>query len=190
MTARLVHLNGAPGVGKSTLAHALVASRPGWLDLDIDLLRSLVGGWEGDFVATGSVVRPLALAMISAHLDAGRTVVLPQLLADPVELERFVASATAAGAAYTGLLLDLPDPTLAARWRERDTSGPVTSASNRVIAGDGGDAVVLGWAQRLRETYAARPDVTTIGIGGLDVHEALGLVVAEIDGGRSAARGS
>lgn len=39
--ARLVHLNGAPGVGKSTLARALVASRPGWLHCDIDR-------WWGD----------------------------------------------------------------------------------------------------------------------------------------------
>ncbi|WP_457205606.1 hypothetical protein [Nocardioides sp. P5_C9_2] len=79
MTGRLIHLNGAPGVGKSTLARALVSSRPGWLNCDIDLLRSLVGGWEDDFVGTGGVVRPLALAMISAHLAEGRSVVLLQM---------------------------------------------------------------------------------------------------------------
>lgn len=115
MTARLIHLNGAPGVGKSTLAQALVASRPGWLNLDIDVLRSLIGGWEGDFLGTGSVVRPLALAMVSVHLDARRT-------------------------------------------------------------------VVLGWAQRLRDGYATRPDVTTLDMEGLSVNEAAAVLAARIDG--------
>ncbi len=173
MTARLIHLNGAPGVGKSTLARALVASRPGWLNLDIDVLRSLVGGWEVDHAGTGRLVRPLALAMISAHLTEGRTVVLPQLLASPAELERFVAAATDVGAAYTGLLLDLPDATVVTRWRSRDAVHPTTAASNRVIATQGGDRVVLGWAQRLREVMETRPDVTVVRLESMDVASSL-----------------
>lgn len=178
MTGRLIHLNGAPGVGKSTLARALVASRPGWLNLDIDLLRSLVGGWEADFAGTGSVIRPVALSMVSAHLARGGTVVLPQLLADPVELERFVGAATAVGGAYCGILLDASDGSLAARWRGRDTSDPVTATSNRVIAAGGGDGAVQEWARRLRETFSTRPDVTTIDLEGLDEGAALREVVA------------
>jgi predicted kinase len=184
VTGRLVHLNGAPGVGKSTLARALVGSRPGWLNCDVDLLRTLVGGWESDFTGTGSVVRPLALAVISAHLAGGRDVVLPQLLADPVELERFVAAAHRVGASYTGILLDLPDAVLAARWRERDVSDPVTVASNRVIVADGGDEVVLDWGRRLRGAFAARPDVTTVSLEGLDASDALAVLGARIDAGR------
>ena len=175
MTGRLVHLNGAPGVGKSTLARALVASRPGWLALDIDVLRPLLGGWE-DHAATGHLVRPLALAMISTHLAGGRDVVLPQLLVDPVEIERFVAAAHEVGASYTGILLDLPDDVLAARWRERDVSEPVTAANNRVIAADGGDSVVLDRARRLRGAYAARPDVTVLDLGDDDVADSLARV--------------
>lgn len=180
MTGRLLHLNGAPGAGKSTLARAVVASRPGWLCLDIDVLRQLVGGWE-DHAATGTLVRPLALAMISAHLAGGRDVVLPQLLVDPAEVERFVAAARDVGGSYTGVLLDLPDDVVAARWRQRDVSEPVTAANNRVIATDGGDAVVLDRARRLRGAYAARSDVTVIDLAGLDTRAALGLVAAAID---------
>ena len=181
MSARLIHLNGAPGVGKSTIARALVASRPGWLNCDIDLLRSLLGGWEDDFVATGAVVRPLALAMISAHLREGRTVVLPQLLADPAELERFVAAATGVGATYTGILLDLPDTTLVTRWRLRDISEPSTAANNRVIASDGGDEAVLDWARRLRELAASRTDTTALVLDGLELGTALGRLEEALD---------
>jgi predicted kinase len=169
VTGRLVHLNGAPGAGKSTIARALVARRPGWLNCDIDVLRHLFGGWEADHTGTGSLVRPVALAMISAHLAGGHDVVLPQLLADPAELERFVAAATGVGASYTGILLDLPDETLADRWRSRDTTQPTTAASNRVIASAGGDEVVLGLARRLRGLAATRTDTTVLGLGGLDV---------------------
>lgn len=172
MTGRLVHLNGAPGVGKSTLARALVASRPGWLNCDIDVLRHLVGGWQDDHQGTGTLVRPLALAMISTHLAEGHDVVLPQLLANKPELDRFVAAATDVGASYTGILLDLPDESLATRWRQRDTSEPTTEASNLVIASQGGGEAVLGWARCLRVIAETRSDTTVLRLDGLQVGEA------------------
>lgn len=83
---RLVLLNGLPGVGKSHLAREYVASRPGSLNLDIDILRTLIGGaWE----ETAALGRSLALSLIEVHLDAGHEVVVPQLVADPDQLQRF-----------------------------------------------------------------------------------------------------
>lgn len=176
MSGRLIHLNGAPGAGKSTLAKELVAAQPGWLNLDIDVLRRQIGGWEHDHATTGNLVRPLALAMIAAHLVGGRDVVLPQLLVDPNELRRFGAAAADVGGSYHGILLDLPDELLAMRWRGRDTTDPTTAASNRVITGHGGDRVVLDYAQRLREMAFARPDVTVLHLGGGDVADSLARV--------------
>ena len=106
--ARLIHLNGAPGVGKSTIAERYVAEHPGVLDCDIDRLRRLVGGWADDFDGVGAIVRPVALAMIGAHLRGGRDVVLPQLLADEDERARFRAVAVEAGHTYVHLLLQAP----------------------------------------------------------------------------------
>jgi predicted kinase len=96
--SRLIHLNGPPGIGKSTLARRYVSDHPGTLNCDIDVLRTLIGGWADHFAAAGSLVRPAALAMVAAYLGQGRDVVLPQLLADPGELSRFEAAAEAAGA--------------------------------------------------------------------------------------------
>ncbi|MEJ7742270.1 MAG: hypothetical protein WKF73_06810 [Nocardioidaceae bacterium] len=40
---RLIHLNGPPGIGKSTLAQWYVDNHPGVLNLDIDQVRCLIG---------------------------------------------------------------------------------------------------------------------------------------------------
>ena len=45
----LIHLNGPSGVGKSTLAQRYVDEHPGVLNLDIDAVVSLIGGWRDDF---------------------------------------------------------------------------------------------------------------------------------------------
>ncbi|WP_157237202.1 hypothetical protein [Promicromonospora sukumoe] len=45
---RLVLLNGLPGVGKSALAAAWAARRPGTLNLDIDVVRALIIGPPGE----------------------------------------------------------------------------------------------------------------------------------------------
>jgi hypothetical protein len=84
--SRLIHLNGPPGIGKSTLARRYVADHAGVLNCDIDMLRTLVGGWASDFPGAGALIRPAALAMIEAYLASGHDVVLPQMLADPAEL--------------------------------------------------------------------------------------------------------
>ncbi len=82
----LLHLNGAPGVGKSTIAERLVASLPGWLNCDIDILRTLVGCWEDDFAQGGAQIRPVAREMMAVQLGSGRGVVLPQLVMEDSEL--------------------------------------------------------------------------------------------------------
>jgi predicted kinase len=100
--SRLIHLNGPPGIGKSTLARRYVADHPGVLNCDIDVLRTLIGGWESDFGGAGTLIRPAALALIETYLANGHDVVLPQMLIDPSELAR-------CHAALERLLLERPN---------------------------------------------------------------------------------
>jgi predicted kinase len=74
--ARFVLLNGPPGIGKSTLSALYVARNPGTLNLDVDTLHHLIGGWLDEGTDTWPVVWSLVRAMAATHLDGGRDVVL------------------------------------------------------------------------------------------------------------------
>ncbi|MEV6282893.1 AAA family ATPase [Kribbella sp. NPDC051770] len=83
---RLIHLNGPPGIGKSTLA-ALYADRaPGILNLDVDVVHRLVGGWADENNRTWDLVWPVVHAMAATHLGGGHDVVVPQYHARPDEI--------------------------------------------------------------------------------------------------------
>jgi predicted kinase len=103
--SRLIHLNGPPGIGKSTLAQLYVDDHPGVLNLDIDQVRGLIGGWRDRFEETGEIVRPIALSMAAAHLGAGRDVVMPQYLGRLTEIERFETLAQDSGAEFCEIVL-------------------------------------------------------------------------------------
>jgi len=85
---RLIHLNGPPGIGKSTIANLYAEHHPGALNLDIDEVRRLIGGWREDFVWAGEVVRPIAINMAATHLRQGFDVVMPQFIGEVSELEQ------------------------------------------------------------------------------------------------------
>lgn len=161
----LLHLNGPPGIGKSTIARRYAADHPGVLHCDVDLLRTLVGGWSADWGRAGSLVRPAALGMIEAHLASGHDVVLPQLLVDPDEIARFAASASRAGAAFVErLLMDDPERTVA-RFHRRGADEPDDPWHARVraiVAAQGGDDALRERHRLLAALAAAGPEVVVV----------------------------
>jgi predicted kinase len=163
--ARLLHLNGVPGIGKSTLARRYVADHPTTLNCDIDVLRTLIGGWEQDFAGAGALIRPAALAMIEAYLRAGGDVVLPQMLLDPGELSRFEACATNAGAEFVErVLLDSPDAAIA-RFHRRGATGPADPWHERVraiVAANGGDEALVRCHAELEQLLEHRPAAVVV----------------------------
>jgi adenylylsulfate kinase-like enzyme len=76
-----VVINGLPGSGKSTIARRLVATRPGWFLLDVDVLRTFVGGWSLDFGEAGRIIRPIAQGIVSEVVASGGVVALAVQLA-------------------------------------------------------------------------------------------------------------
>ena len=163
--SRLIHLNGPPGIGKSTLARRYVADHPGVLNCDIDVLRTLIGGWEDDFAGAGAAIRPAALAMISAYLGSGRDVVLPQMLCDPEELGRFEASAVAVGAAFVERFLVDERSASVARFHRRGSTGepdPWHLQVRAIVEREGGDAHLARYHEQLEQLLTARPGALAV----------------------------
>ena len=176
--ATLIHLNGAPGVGKSTIAERYVAEHPGVLNCDIDRLRCFIGGWRDDFAGVGAMVRPVALAMIRAHLDGGHDVVLPQLLADEHERARFRAVALGSGHAYVHVLLQAPPGEARARFYGRPDH-PVHDVIRGVVDGDGGGSAIDDCERRLSQAAAATRDAICVEAGA-DLEQTYGAVLGAL----------
>jgi hypothetical protein len=105
--ARLIHLNGPPGIGKSTVASAFADQHPGVLNLDIDQVAAMIGGYSDRFSDSFEAGRLLAAAMARVHLANGHDVIMPQMMTNvnAGELACFESAAAAAKAEYCQILL-------------------------------------------------------------------------------------
>ncbi len=173
----VLHLNGPPGVGKSTLAKLWADAHSGTLLLDIDALRTWVSGWHEDFAATGVVIRPLALAMLAAHVANGGNAVLPQLLADPDELATFERATIHAGGRFVEVFLEAED--LAERFAARERTLPWLEAVHELVERAPAD-LVISYAARLDALAETRPDAIRIPTRSGDVDGAYAALVAAV----------
>ncbi|WIX79852.1 AAA family ATPase [Amycolatopsis carbonis] len=158
---RLIVLNGPPAIGKSTLAERFAEDHPPTLNLDVDRVRSLVGGWRAQPSESGLAARELALAAARAHLAAGHDVVVPQLLGRPDFLVRLEELADDVGASFHELMLMDTRESVLTRFASR-TPGPHHHDTTA--------AEVAAFHDRLEFLLADRPRarVITTSAGRLD----------------------
>lgn len=102
MTARLIVLNGPPGIGKSTLAQLFADEHPLALNLDLDSVRRMLGQWAQHPLEAGLLARAMTLEMARVHLRAGHDVIVPQFLGRP----QFLAEAEQVAAEVGALFLE------------------------------------------------------------------------------------
>lgn len=105
MTARLVLLNGPPGIGKSTIASRYVADHPLALALDLDAVRRMLGRWQEQPLEAGLLARAMTLEMARVHLRAAHDVVIPQYLGRPQFIDQLEQVAHDTGAQFTEFVL-------------------------------------------------------------------------------------
>ena len=114
----LLLVNGPPGVGKSTVARCWADDHPRSLVVEVDELRTRLGGWAGDDESR-VLARELAVDLISGHLARGYDVVVPQYLGRPEFRDRLRALASGLGVAFVEVCLVAPEDVSVDRFRLR-----------------------------------------------------------------------
>jgi predicted kinase len=179
-TPRLVHLNGPPGIGKSTIARRYIADHPLSFCLDIDGIRRLIGGWDSHGQESGRLARRMALRMMQEHLRAGHDVVVPQYVARPEFVHEMRTVAHEAGAAFYEIVLT--DSARAARARfEARASDPAwaehhAEAEQQIGKAGGFDDMY----DSLMRVVDQLPDVTVISTSTDRIDDAYASVLAAV----------
>ena len=174
----VVLLNGAPGVGKSTLAGLVVRQRPMMLALDLDGIKHALGGWDDDAGAAGRHARRLAVALMREHLAAGYDVAVAQYLARTEFIEDLERVSANSGAQFVEVVLVVDVPTLSQRLRERQAHpGRPEHAINNSLVGPA-DAPRL--AATIDDIQKLRPRSTRVDASG-SLAETLVLILAVLD---------
>lgn len=162
--ARLLHLNGPPGIGKSTLSARYANDNPGTLNLDPDFLHRLIGGAQDRETRPWSLVWPLALAMMATHLDGGRDVVVPQYAADPDKITGFEKLAHEHGADFREVVLLDDREASIARFdrRGQETDDSWIHHFHRIVELGGGPVLLGTMYDNLQQVLRLRPDAVVV----------------------------
>ncbi len=161
--ARLTLLNGAPGVGKSTLARRWVAEQTSAVVVEIDALRTSLDGWAED-EASKLEARRMALEVTDAHLRAGFDVMVPQYLGRTDFIEDLERTAIAADASFVEVHVVADLDAVVARFEARRSDlGDADHPEHEVEDVRGAVADALG---RLELVSTERPAVSTISAAG------------------------
>jgi|1186.fasta_scaffold781994_1 predicted kinase len=161
---RLMLINGAPSSGKSTLARLYVKDHPLALALDVDTVRSMLGGWLERPEQAGVAARCLALAMARVHLSSGWDVVVPQYLGRLEFILELEALADQVRAEFVEIaLVSDPDDAVARFTRrmeqpENDEHRGAAALQER----SGGLAALGEMYERLLQVIEARPSTRSV----------------------------
>jgi hypothetical protein len=190
--ARLIHLNGPPGIGKSAVASAFADRHPGVLNLDIDQVAALIGGYRDKFSDSFEAGVLLAAAMARVHLANGHDVIMPQMMTNvnAGELAVFESAAAATKAEYCQILLMARVESAVDRCMERTKGGdPRQVVISKVIDENGGRDFVRKLHSQVTQFSAGRQPLAVIDCERLTVEQACHAVEAALRPVRATPRG-
>ncbi len=177
---RLILLNGAPAVGKSTLARRYADDHAFALALDIDQVRRMLGRWREDTGTAGLLARSVALAATRAHLESGHDVVVPQLVGRVEFIEQLAATAAASEAGFCEVYLVDQGASLVRRFAERTR---IAADPTHVDAGEMlTEAGLVEYVDRITALIPRRPDALTVEAVPGDIEGTYRRLLAALDG--------
>jgi predicted kinase len=179
--AHLIHLNGLPGVGKSTLARRYVEEHRFALNLDVDLLRRSLGQWQ-EHPASGLQARRLAIAAIRMHLRDGFDVVVPQFLARPDFLVDLDEVAAGTSAEFIEVWLRAPLDVVKRRFRDRTDAAmePQHLEAARMIGSRGSDDALDEMSRDLEVFLRHRSGLIAVDTDELSSEQSYRLLMASL----------
>ena len=119
MKPKLIILNGALAVGKSTLAEKYAEEHPLTLKLDIDEVRRWISNFREEKEISGPLAKKMAGEMARVHLQAGYDVVIAQVFIQEEYLENLENIAKECGAEFYEFLLAISKEDSIRRFIER-----------------------------------------------------------------------
>lgn len=158
----LLLINGPPGIGKSTIARRYVDAHPLALCLDVDVVRSLVGGWEQHQQESGAAARRLAVGMAREHLVEGHDVVVPQFLGLARFAQQLAELAAEVGADMHELVLLANREEAVERFHARAGDPALRAHHEAAVRLVGGDAGLATAYERVLEVMRERPHTVVI----------------------------
>jgi predicted kinase len=164
VTARLILLNGPPGIGKSTIAQRYVDEHPLALNLDLDGVRRMLGRWQDDPIEAGLLARAMTLEMARVHLRSGRDVVIPQYLGRPQFLEQVEEVAREVGVPFAEFVLMDGRDSAVRRFLQRSATAatPAHVEAGALLAQLGGQPTLEAMYDRLLLVLSHRPNAQVI----------------------------
>ena len=169
--ADLILLNGPPASGKSTIAMAFVADRPLALNLDIDVVRGLLGAWLTQPAEAGLAARRLALAMARVHLTQGLDVIVPQYVARESFILELEHEARSCGARFVELVLTLDRDDALDSFSQRQSSDVSTHRDAQALVERGGETALGDMYDALERLVSSRPSAVRVGVARDDIPE-------------------
>lgn len=164
MKPKLIILNGAPGVGKSTLAEKYADMHPLTLKLDIDVIRRFISNYREQFRESARLSKNLAVAMARTHLESGHDVVIAQCYRKPEDLEALEKLAEDCDVSFHEFLLSLPKEEAIARFIKRGQAegAPDGFLPDGLVTRGGGRAKLESMYDEMMATVSHRPRTIVI----------------------------
>jgi hypothetical protein len=165
------------------VASAFADRHPGVLNLDIDQVTALIGGWRNRFSDSFEAGILLAAAMARVHLANGRDVIMPQMMTrvNVGELVDFESAAAAAKAEYCQILLIASVEASVDRCMKRAVRGdPRQDVISKAIEENGGQDFLRKLHSQVAQFAACRQPHSVIECERLTVEQTCQAVEAAL----------